>query len=65
MLEFGILLHIAAVGCRDDQFTCTTGQCIGSELRCDRKYDCDDGSDEQECSTRKSSVGSVGSILGL
>ena len=38
-----------APSCHDDQFTCNSGQCIASELRCNRRYDCDDGSDERDC----------------
>ena len=36
--------------CRDDQFTCENGDCIQNNWRCDGSPDCDDGSDEADCS---------------
>ena len=33
------------------QFTCTSGYCIDISKRCNNKYDCDDGSDEESCLT--------------
>ncbi|CAM1304488.1 HSPG2 (predicted) [Pycnogonum litorale] len=35
--------------CRDDQFKCSSGECIESYKRCNRAYDCIDGSDELVC----------------
>ena len=32
-----------------DTFMCDNGQCIGKNQKCDRKDDCKDGSDEQNC----------------
>ena len=37
-------------GCADDQFTCNDGQCINIKARCDQIMNCQDESDEQECS---------------
>jgi len=34
--------------CRDDQFTCTNGQCIAADDVCNFKFDCVDGSDENQ-----------------
>lgn len=35
--------------CLYGQFRCANGQCIGPWLKCDRKFDCSDGSDEDSC----------------
>lgn len=39
--------------CTDEQFQCGNGQCIDRSLRCDRKYDCQDGTDEFTCGKYK------------
>ena len=31
------------------EFTCNDGQCVSMENRCDQLQDCDDGSDEEDC----------------
>ncbi|GIY39199.1 basement membrane proteoglycan [Caerostris extrusa] len=38
-----------AVTCSSNQFRCNSGECIDNSLKCDRKYDCRDGSDEFNC----------------
>ena len=35
--------------CNDDQFMCNDGSCIGSTLRCNRRSDCHDSTDELGC----------------
>ncbi|KAK3875272.1 hypothetical protein Pcinc_019870 [Petrolisthes cinctipes] len=35
--------------CDNDQFTCTNGDCIPKERRCNAKDDCSDLSDEEDC----------------
>ena len=35
--------------CRDNEFTCESGNCIPMEKRCDQKEDCEDVSDEKNC----------------
>ena len=35
--------------CSDDEYTCDDGLCVDLVLRCDGKFDCDDSSDEFEC----------------
>lgn len=36
--------------CSNDQYTCDDGQCISLSERCNLKVDCDDRSDENDCS---------------
>lgn len=35
--------------CGKDEFACNSGECIKMEDRCDKNYNCDDFSDEQNC----------------
>ena len=35
--------------CLDQELTCSTGDCISLEQRCDQVSDCDDQSDEKDC----------------
>ena len=39
-------------GCTDDEFKCTTGNpnCINLQDKCNNILDCEDGSDELNCS---------------
>ncbi|KAF6773899.1 hypothetical protein AHF37_06362 [Paragonimus kellicotti] len=39
----------APPGCRPDQFTCLSGDCISLTMHCDGRQDCSDGSDERNC----------------
>jgi hypothetical protein len=39
-----------AGNCRDGEFNCTSGVCINASWKCDGEIDCDDGSDEHNCS---------------
>ena len=36
-----------------DEFTCSNGDCIGMEGRCNKRFDCDDKSDESNCNLLK------------
>uniref|UniRef100_A0A8C3FPF8 Basement membrane-specific heparan sulfate proteoglycan core protein n=1 Tax=Chrysemys picta bellii TaxID=8478 RepID=A0A8C3FPF8_CHRPI len=40
--------------CTGEEFACTSGECIDKEFRCDRRPDCRDMSDEQNCGARSS-----------
>ncbi|XP_077312090.1 basement membrane-specific heparan sulfate proteoglycan core protein isoform X8 [Lithobates pipiens] len=35
--------------CTVDEFTCTSGECVPLEFRCDQRHDCRDMSDEEGC----------------
>ncbi|XP_072282815.1 basement membrane-specific heparan sulfate proteoglycan core protein, partial [Pyxicephalus adspersus] len=35
--------------CTADEFTCTSGECVPLEFRCDQRHDCRDMSDEEGC----------------
>ena len=49
-LCFGCTSKNSCVQCHPQtQFTCWAGECISLDKRCDRKNDCDDGSDEVSC----------------
>ena len=38
--------------CRENEFRCNDGTCIRSEFKCNRRADCQDGSDERDCASR-------------
>ena len=42
-------LMLTLTGCRDEEFTCKNGDCVPMETRCDGKVDCEDTSDEEDC----------------
>lgn len=46
-----LIKYCCSVGCRSDEFQCNDGACIPSYLRCDRRTDCRDSSDEDNCGT--------------
>ena len=35
--------------CKLDDFTCRDGKCVNLNARCNGKYECEDGSDEDQC----------------
>ncbi|PVD30334.1 hypothetical protein C0Q70_09598 [Pomacea canaliculata] len=39
----------AGTTCAENQFLCTSGECILAEWACDTQADCEDGSDEKDC----------------
>lgn len=41
--------RLSADACNETEFTCSDGNCIDMNLRCDSYYDCKDFSDEQNC----------------
>ncbi|KAJ8916704.1 hypothetical protein NQ315_013908 [Exocentrus adspersus] len=51
-MQFLVYLHIIELSCRTNEFQCLdNGRCIDLNLRCDRRNDCSDGSDEYNCPT--------------
>lgn len=45
-----MLIEIKTVLCKiGSEFTCGNGICIPIEQRCDKKMNCNDGSDERNC----------------
>ena len=45
----GLLVSDDDPGCTRWEFTCNNGKCIPAGWRCDKKDDCGDSSDEQNC----------------
>ena len=41
--------QLKLTGCREGEFTCSDGQCVAMEQRCDQLPDCRDKSDEKNC----------------
>jgi len=48
-----LIIYISKVqGCGSRQFTCDNGACIPISWQCDDENDCEDGSDEKDCSIK-------------
>ena len=43
------MLDVDFIGCKQNQFTCHNGECIELMYKCDAEQDCNDGSDEFNC----------------
>ena len=52
MLRLVAIVHFKAFysSCSKDEFTCSSGACIDINSRCDNVNDCEDRSDEADCS---------------
>lgn len=49
LLKMCDLLPASGGVCSQNQFACSTGECVGLDKRCDQNYDCLDRSDERGC----------------
>lgn len=54
------LFDVFSVGCSGVEFQCANGKCIPDYLRCNRRSDCEDGSDEFNCGTESPVVTTPG-----
>lgn len=45
----GSNISLSLSTCSSDQFMCLSGFCIAHQHRCNLRYECDDGSDEDDC----------------
>ncbi|XP_071530778.1 glycine receptor subunit alpha-3-like [Panulirus ornatus] len=43
-------LHLSLSLCTEEQFACASGHCLDNHSRCNLFHDCEDGSDEENCS---------------
>ena len=48
--NFSYKVHLTLTGCKRTEFTCTDGSCVEMEKRCNGRLDCEDKSDESDCS---------------
>ena len=48
-VEDSYTIMMLMTACNDTEFTCNDGGCVNMENRCDGKTECDDGTDEADC----------------
>ncbi|XP_042204129.1 uncharacterized protein LOC121853819 [Homarus americanus] len=53
----GSQLNLSFSSCSKEQYMCNSGSCISHEKRCNLRYDCNDGSDENDCGAVKTGSG--------
>ena len=49
-IEDGDSTELILTRCKEDQFTCDLGTCVSLDHQCDQKDDCEDQSNENNCS---------------
>ena len=47
--HIGALINLSLSPCTRHHFMCNSGQCIAHKYRCNLRFECDDGSDEDGC----------------
>ncbi|XP_042204130.1 uncharacterized protein LOC121853820 [Homarus americanus] len=53
----GSQLELSFSSCSNEHYMCNSGSCISHEKRCNLRYDCTDGSDENGCGAVKTGSG--------
>uniref|UniRef100_A0A7M4G0T5 Basement membrane-specific heparan sulfate proteoglycan core protein n=1 Tax=Crocodylus porosus TaxID=8502 RepID=A0A7M4G0T5_CROPO len=50
--RLGAVMPPAVRACTSEEFACRSGECVDRDFRCDRRPDCRDMSDEEDCGER-------------